>query len=90
MDGTRKYHHECEVTQIQKDMHDMYSLISGYYVNMYRIPKKKSTELRKFSKPKGPSEDASVPFGREKKLGGWAEGEKDLGVRGDREGKSGI
>ena len=52
-------------TQSQKVIHSMYSLISGYYVNMYRIPKKKSTELRKFSKPKGPSEDASVPLGRE-------------------------
>ena len=34
---------------------------------MYRIPKIQSTELKKFNKLKRPSEDASVPLGREKK-----------------------
>ena len=33
----------------------------------YRIPKIQSTELKKVNKLKGPSEDASVPLGREKK-----------------------
>jgi hypothetical protein len=33
----------------------------------YRIPKIKSTELRKVNKLKCPSEDSSVPLGREKK-----------------------
>jgi hypothetical protein len=33
----------------------------------YKIPKIQSTELKKFIKLKGPSEDASVPLGREKK-----------------------
>ena len=33
----------------------------------YRIPKIQSTELKKFNKLKGPSEDASVPLGRENK-----------------------
>jgi hypothetical protein len=33
----------------------------------YRIPKIWSTELTNLSKLKGPSEDASVPLGREKK-----------------------
>jgi hypothetical protein len=32
-----------------------------------KIPKIESTELKKFNKLKGPSEDASVPLGREKK-----------------------
>ena len=33
----------------------------------YRIPKIQSTELKKVNKLKCPSEDASVPLGREKK-----------------------
>ena len=33
----------------------------------YIIPKIQSTELKKFNKLKGPSEDTSVPLGREKK-----------------------
>ena len=36
---------------------------------MYRIPRIQSTELKKVSKLKGPSEDASIPLGREKKAG---------------------
>ena len=34
---------------------------------MYRIPRIQSTELKKVNKLKGPSEDASIPLGREKK-----------------------
>jgi hypothetical protein len=34
---------------------------------MYRIPRTQSTELKKVNKLKGPSGDASIPFGREKK-----------------------
>jgi hypothetical protein len=33
----------------------------------YRIPKIQSTVLKKVNKLKGPSEDTSVPLGREKK-----------------------
>jgi hypothetical protein len=33
----------------------------------YRIPKIQSTQLKKVNKLKCPSEDASVPLGREKK-----------------------
>ena len=33
----------------------------------YRIHKIQSTEFKRFNKLKCPSEDASVPFGREKK-----------------------
>jgi hypothetical protein len=44
-----------EVTQKQKDMYGMYSLISGYLPHTpckkkYRIPKIKSTELKKVNK----------------------------------------
>jgi hypothetical protein len=35
---------------------------------MYRIPRIQFTELKKVSKMKVPSEDASIPLGREKKL----------------------
>ena len=55
------------VTQNQKDMHSVYSLISGYWPNMYRIPKIKSTELKNINKLKGPSDDAPIPLGKEKK-----------------------
>jgi hypothetical protein len=45
------------------------------------IPKIQPTELKKFSKLKDPSEDASVPFGREKKATTrW--GGRDLGGNG--------
>jgi hypothetical protein len=38
----------------------------------YRIPKIESTELKKINKLKGPSEDASVLLGWEKKaITGW-------------------
>jgi hypothetical protein len=52
----------------------------------YRIPKIQSTELKKVSKLKCPSEDTSVPLGREKKAttnreGGTWEG-KWTGGRG--------
>jgi hypothetical protein len=75
-----------EVTQNQKDVHGMYSLISGLSSppfrakkKMYRIPKIQSTELKKLRKLMCPSEDASVPLGREKKAIRNVEGVKDLG-----------
>ena len=46
---------------------------------MYRIPKIQSTELKKVNKLKCPSEDASVPFGREKKATTSGEGGRGLG-----------
>ena len=39
-----------------------------------RIPKIQSTELKKVNKLKAPSEDASVPLGREKKATTRGEG----------------
>jgi hypothetical protein len=41
-----------EVTQTQKDMHGMYSLINGYEPKKkYRIPRVQSTELKTVNKP---------------------------------------
>ena len=45
----------------------MYSLISGYLPKKYKLPRIQSTELKKVNKQKGPSEDASITLGREKK-----------------------
>ena len=42
---------------------------------------------KKFNKPKSPSEDASIPLGREKKVITEGEGGRNLGGKGDREGK---
>jgi hypothetical protein len=76
-----------EITQTQKDMHGMYLLISGCYPpQKYRI-QIQSTELKKVNKLKGPSEDTSVPLGREKKAITSGEGERDLGGKVDGEGK---
>ena len=44
----------------------------------YRVPKIQSTELKKINKLKWPSEDTSVPLGREKKAFTSGEGGKDL------------
>ena len=57
-------------------MHGIYSLISGYQPKpkKYRIPRIQPTGLKKVNKPKDPSEDASVPFGKEKKAVTGAEG----------------
>ena len=43
-----------------------------------RIPRIQFTELKKVNKQKGPSEDASVPLGREKKIITKGEGRRDL------------
>ena len=50
----------------------------------YRIPKIQFTDLKKFNKLKDPSENASVPFGREKKaITRWV-GVRDLRGKVDR------
>jgi hypothetical protein len=49
---------------------------------MSRIPRIQSTKLKKVNKPKGPSKDASI-------LLGGAEGGRELGWRGEWEGKQG-
>ena len=49
---------------------------------MYRIPKIQSTELKKLNKLKCPSEDTSVPLGREKKAITSGEGGRDRAREG--------
>jgi hypothetical protein len=53
----------------------------------YKIPRIQSTELKKANKLKGPSEDASIPGGREKKaiIGGGREGGTSLERQQGRE-----
>jgi hypothetical protein len=48
-----------------------------------------STELKNINKLKGPSEDASVPFGREKKAITSREEGRDLGRKVVGEGSGG-
>jgi hypothetical protein len=56
--------------------------------NNYRIPRIQSTELKKANKPKGPSEEASIPLGGEKKaITGVGEEGRDLCGKVDREWK---
>ena len=54
---------------------------------MYRVPKIQSTELKKVNKLKCPSEDTSVPHGREKKAITSGEGGRDLGGKVDMRGR---
>ena len=49
----------------------------------YRIPKIQPTELKKINELKCPSEEASVPLGREKKATTSEEGERNLGGKED-------
>ena len=49
----------------------------------YRISKIQSTEFKKLNKLKCPSEDASVPLGREKKAITHGERGRDLGGKVD-------
>lgn len=52
----------------------------------YRIPrisKIQSRKLKKVNKLKGPSEDASVPLGREKKTTPWGKEGRDRGGKKD-------
>jgi hypothetical protein len=62
----------------------------------YRIPKMLSTEFKKVNKLKCPSEDDSVPLGREKKTitsgerGRELEGEVDWQALGGRRGEGNL
>ena len=49
----------------------------------YRITRYSPTELQKVNKLKGPSENASVPLGREKKAITSGEGRRDRGGKVD-------
>jgi hypothetical protein len=75
-------------------MHGIYLLISEYKSKKYRISRILSTELKKVSKLKGPSGDASVTLGREKKAitrgRGSEEHEWERGGRGEKWNMIGI
>jgi hypothetical protein len=58
------------------------------FFKKYRISKIQSTELKKLKKLKYPSENASVPLGREKKT--IKSGEKGRGMRGKVEWERGT
>ena len=70
-----------EVTQSQKNIHGMYSLISGYKPQKLEIPKKPSTELMKLKK-EGQKVNASVfPRGKNKTfMGGNKETNRGAGI----------
>jgi hypothetical protein len=56
---------------------------------MYRTPRIQFSELKKVNKLKGPSKDASIPLGREKKaiMSAWGGGRGREGGTWVREGK---
>jgi hypothetical protein len=53
-----------EVTQTQKNMHCIYSLISGYLAKKFRIPTIQLTDCMKLNKKEGPSINTSIPLRR--------------------------
>jgi hypothetical protein len=75
-----------EVTQTQKDIHGIYSLISELLAKKYRIPRLQPTDC----KPKGQSEDASIPLRRKKKLIMGGRGREGPGWEMGREGNRGA
>ena len=69
-----------EVTHPQKDI--WYVVTTKWILaKKYITPRIQSTKLKKVSKQKGPSEDASIPLGREKKATkGVGERQREGGV----------
>jgi hypothetical protein len=89
MDGTRKYHPE-------RSNSDPVEHAWCVLTNKWIIAFLKSTEYprysphnKKLNKLKCPSEDASIPLGREKKAIISGEGGRDLKRKVDRVGQSG-
>ena len=62
----------------------MYSLISGYYLEMYRIPGIQSTELKKLKNWRDQVRMPQSLLGGRRKQSWRAEGVSDLGGRGRR------
>jgi hypothetical protein len=100
MDGTRKYH--PELTQTQKEVLGMYSLISISKTNKQTPKKKKTKPKKKKTNPKTKYKiptiqftelkkvnkmKCPVPLGREKKVIISGEGRKDLGGKVDGRGE---
>ena len=55
-----------EITQTRKDIHGMYSLISGYYLPKLRIPMIQLTDYIRLNKKEGQSVDAANLLKKEK------------------------
>jgi hypothetical protein len=64
-----------EVTQTQKYMHGMYSMIMDVS-QKYRIPMIQPTDINKINKKEGLSEDASMPLVREERHDHQIQGEE--------------
>jgi hypothetical protein len=77
-----------EVTQTQKG-HTWYVLTNKWILaKNIQNTQHKTKGLKKVNKLKDPSEDGSIPLGREKKaIIGRAEGGREMGRRGNMEGK---
>jgi hypothetical protein len=86
IDGTRKYHPEWGNSDPKG--HKWYVLTNKWILEKkkYRIPKIQSTELKKFYKLKDPSENTSVPLGREMKATTRRERGRTEGREGGKEG----
>jgi hypothetical protein len=85
VNGTRKYQPECGNSDSKE--HAQYILTNKWILTKtYRIPTIQSIELRKINKLKGPSKDAIVPLGMEKKATTRTEEGRDLGRKGYRVG----
>ena len=87
MDGTRKYHSELEPKG-----HAWYVL-----TNKWTLARKKCTEYPRYSpqnskvnRLKGPSEDTSIPLGREKKATTRGKEGRELGGKEDGAGERGT
>ena len=66
-----------EITQTQKNMYNMYSLVSGYQLKKKKGQNNLDT-VHRTQKLKDPNKDVSGPLGREKKAITRWEGERKL------------
>ena len=89
MNGTRKYHPEWGKSDLK--VHAWYVFTNKWILaKKYRIPRIQSTDLKKLNSSKGPSEDISIPLGREKRSQGrdmeetgWESWGRGAGRRGN-------
>ena len=82
-----QFYHYCSVVKLEVKDSDSpsHSFIVRNHFGYSWLPKIQSTELKKVKKKRSPSEDTSVPLGREKKAITSGEGRRDLGRNVDRE-----
>ena len=93
-----QFYHYCSVVKLEVKDSDSpsHSFIVRNHFGYSWLPKIQSTELKKVKKKRSPSEDTSVPLGREKKAitsgegGTWegkVGGEPDLVLHEEKEQK---